>query len=365
MRIKTIMTRTLLAVCLACFSLLLVPGCASGNSGGGQSAADSSQLAADSSQPKTASTATSYPLTINNYDFDGTAYSDADVVFEQAPQRAFAATQGAAETLLMLGLEDSIAGTANKTSEPVAAIASAYNKLNLVTAEYAAKEQVLACDPDIIIGRGMLFTNATYGVGTPTELKQMGIAPWILSSSTNGSKMDNIYSDIRALGKVFDVQEKADAWANELEGRMSELYAKAEAAGIANEQQTYLFLVQARSGNGYMILSGPQASQQEDALQHFGLSNASTEVRMEAVSAENILAFDPDIILAINYTPGDTSSTQAMIDDVKGNESLATLPAVANDAFYIIDYNDIFSFSFRMVDGIEELLQSMYPKTFK
>jgi iron complex transport system substrate-binding protein len=362
MKTKSTLIPLLLACCLILSPLLLATGCSTKAPVDGEKPST-----ADSTDPKPANeqTGTSYPLTMQNYDFDGTDYTDVDIVFEQTPQRVFGATQGPTETLLMLGLEDVIAGTANKTSEPVAEIADAYNRLNLVTADYATKEQVIACDPDMIIGRGALFTNGTWGITTTSEFKQLGITPWILTSSVNGSTIDDIYTDIRELGKIFDVQTRADAWADELEGRMSDLYARAKADGISEKPQTYLFLVKARSGNGYMVFSGPQTSQQEGALKPFGLTNAATEIRMDTVSAENILAFDPDAIFAINYTPGDTTETQAMIDDVKSNESLTTLPAVVNDAFYIIEYNDFFSYSFRTIDGIERLMQAMYPQTFK
>ena len=363
MKIQRTLTRLLLASCLVFSPLIFAFGCTPDDKVAEQPLA--SNVENDGSQATDTVAQTSYPLTMKNYGFDGTSYTDEEVVFEQAPTRVFAATQGAAETMLILGLGDSIAGTANKTSEPVAEIAAAYNKLNLVNADYASKEQMLSCDPDMVIGRGALFTDSTYGVGTTAELSQLDISPWILSSSVNGSKMTDIYGDIRSLGKIFDVQDKANAWADELEDRMDALYAKADEAGLASKELSYLFLVQARNGNGYMIFSGPQTSQQEDALKPFGLTNAATEVLMEAVSAENILAFDPDIIFAINYTPGSSTATQTMIDDIKGNESLATLPAVEKDAFYIIEYNDVFSFSFRTVDGVERLMQSLYPDVFK
>lgn len=362
MRIPNTLTRLLLAVCLVFSPLMFAFGCTANDDAATEPPA--SNLEDNGSQAAAEDSKTSYPLTMKNYGFDGTSYTDEEIVFGQAPTKVFAATQGSAETMLMLGLEKSISGTANKTSEPDSEIADAYARLNLVNADYASKEQMLSCDPDMVIGRGALFTDSSYGVGTTAELQQLEIAPWVLSSSINGSKMADIYNDIRSLGQIFDVQDKANAWADELEGRMDALYKTADDAGLADKQLSYLFMVQARSGNGYMIFSGPQTSQQEDALKPFGLVNAATEVRMEAVSAENILAFNPDIIFAINYTPGSSAATQAMIDDIKGNESLATLPAVEQGAFHIVEYNDVFSFSFRTVDGVERLMQSVYPDLF-
>lgn len=304
------------------------------------------------------STKTTYPLTLENFKTDGASYTAENATFAKAPTKVFAATQGSAETLCMLGLQGAIVGTANKTSEPVSEIASAYSGLNLVTKDYANREQMMSTDPDFVIGRGAIFSETQYGVGTTSSLHDTKIDTWVLRSSAPNSKVDDLYRDITDIGKIFDVQEKAESWAKELEERMTKVD---KVLGDISDERTYLYLVNARSGNGYMIFSGPQTSQQEDAFGYLGLKNAATEVKMDAVSAENILAYNPDVIFAINYTPGNTTAAQGMIDNLKANASLATLPAVVKDEFYIIEYNDIFSFSFRMVNGVEKLAKEMYP----
>ncbi len=82
----------------------------------GQAAADGTDKdktgetdADDTNTEETSAKKTEYPLTITTYGTDG---SELQTTYEKAPKKALAVYQGSVETMLALGLEDRLVGTA-------------------------------------------------------------------------------------------------------------------------------------------------------------------------------------------------------------------------------------------------------------
>lgn len=132
-----------------------------------------------------------YPVTIQNFTKaeGGTTWEKKEQVFDKAPERIMANTRPAAELLLHLGLADKIAGVGANFGAPDKAVEAEYGKLNILSDEYVGKEVTLGTNPDLVFGRGGLFDNADWGVGTVDALNDMGIKTYVLESSVAGERM--------------------------------------------------------------------------------------------------------------------------------------------------------------------------------
>jgi len=65
-----------------------------------------------------------------------------------------------------LGLKDQIAGVGATFGAADKEVAADYAELNDLGSDYISKETALSVDPDLIFGRGGLFDNQDWGVGT-------------------------------------------------------------------------------------------------------------------------------------------------------------------------------------------------------
>ena len=85
---------------------------------------------------------THYPLTLEN--------CGQKVTYRKAPERAVALGQNSAEILLLLGLQDRMAGTAFWPSKVLPQVADANAKVKLLTVEMPRFESILAEEPDFV-----------------------------------------------------------------------------------------------------------------------------------------------------------------------------------------------------------------------
>src|SRR5688572_30608265 len=91
--------------------------------------------AASSFTVSSAFASTKYPLTIEN--------CGAQVSFQKAPERAIGLGQNSAEILLLLGLQDKMAGTAFWPSKVLPQLADANAKVKLLSVEFPTFESIL------------------------------------------------------------------------------------------------------------------------------------------------------------------------------------------------------------------------------
>lgn len=182
-----------------------------------------------------------YPLTVANFAKaeGGSTWEKKDQVFDKAPERIMANTRPAAELLLHLGLGDKIVGVGANFGAVDKSVEEEYAKLNILSDEYVGKEVTLGTDPDLVFGRGGLFDNAEWGVGTVDSLNEMGVKTYVLESSVTGGTYDSIYKDIENIGKIFKVQDKADSFIKELKGRQQNISSKLESI---KEEKTFAYL---------------------------------------------------------------------------------------------------------------------------
>ncbi len=332
---------------LLAFSLML-----SACGGGGTSATQSSSPAVEEG---------SYPLTVTNHTRPegGETWRDYDITFEAAPQRIVAATRTDAELLLHLGLGDYIVGVGGVFGEGDEAVQEEFAALNQLSASYISKEVALSVDPDLVFGRGGLFDNATWGVGTVDSLQAMGVNTYVMNSSVTGATFDVVYSDIENLGKIFGVEEAAAAFAAELHAEQDALIS---ALAAVEESKTFAYFHTSDPENLYIYGAGSE-SFFNYAFKMIHMENIF-ESENGTISLEMLIEQDPDVLILLQWNEEDPQATQKVIDAIKSNPQLATLQAVQNDAIYALDYNYLFSYGYQSLKGMEELARKVYPECF-
>ena len=303
-----------------------------------------------------------YPLTIQNYSKaeGGTVWEEKEQVFDKAPEKIMANTRPAAELLLHLGLGDKIVGVGANFGAPDKEVEEEYLKLNILSDEYVGKEVTLGTDPDIVYGRGGLFDNADWGVGTVDSLNEIGIKTYVLESSITGGTYESIYKDIKNLGNIFSVQEKAEGFIKKLKDKQASITSK---LNTIKEEKTFAYLhitdpkelsVYAANGESFF----------NDAFNMIKLDNTFKNEPGE-VSIETLIQADPDILIIPNWDTYDGSSAQKMKEGIYENPKLSSMKAIKNKQIYAVDYNYMFGYGYNTIDGMETLAKEIYPDLFK
>ncbi|GLC90224.1 ABC transporter substrate-binding protein [Lysinibacillus piscis] len=300
-----------------------------------------------------------YPLTIENFaKAEGSEQWDKkEQTFDKAPERIMANTRPAAELLLHLGLGDKIVGVGADFGAVDESVATEYAKLPILSSDYVGKEVTLGTNPDLVFGRGGLFDNAEWGVGTVDSLNDMGVKTYVLESSVTGGTYESVYKDIKNLGEIFEVQDKADAFIKELKEKQKTIAGKLDSI---KEHKTFAYLHTNDPKELYIYPANGETFF-NDAFTMVKLDNVFKEEKGD-VSIETLIATDPDVLILPNW---DGSDLIPVRDAIYANPKLSSMKAIKNKQLYIVDYNYMFGYGYSTIDGMEALAKEMYPDLFK
>ncbi|WP_422742825.1 ABC transporter substrate-binding protein [Mycobacterium sp. WMMD1722] len=308
------------------------------------------------------------PITVSN--------CGREVSVDGPPQRVYAAYQPAAEMAHALGLSDRLVGSAFFDGQMLPEYAGGQEGVpyseNLPT-----REALLATEPDFVFGGyGTVFADDTpNSVGSRQSLSELGIQSYVLTPfcpSEDGRndqavdpanvRVDAIYDDLRNLGELFGVQDRAQQITADMQARIA---AVEEAVGGAGRPS--VAFVQPQGDGTYQVSGALDFGTQ--IVEHAGGVNAFadiTDTRNAYVDAETILRRDPDVILtASGYGPTFTVEDAAPdVETIVDNPAFAGLRAVQNNAVHPFLFADR-SAGVRTAHEIELVASLIHPDLVK
>ena len=147
--------------------------------------------------------------TESGFPFTLTTKDGAEVTFTHVPERVIAANANAGDQLMALGLGDKIIATAYTNSDINPQWDAEYKAIPSVAETYISLETILDLEPDFVYGRSSSFTEK-YNTEHDT-LSQYGIMSLSsIEGYTVGADVDVVYEDFYNLGRIFQVEDKAE-----------------------------------------------------------------------------------------------------------------------------------------------------------
>ena len=191
---------------------------------------------AASSAPSDASQNTAASADSSAFPFTLTTKDGAEVTFTHVPERVIAANANAGDQLMALGLGDKIIATAYTNSDINPQWDAAYKEIPQAAETYISLETILDLEPDFVYGRSSSFTEK-YNTEHDT-LSQYGIMSLSsIEGYTVGADVDVVYQDFYNLGRIFQVEDKAE----EIVSAMKAQIAAVEEA-VAGQEATPVFV---------------------------------------------------------------------------------------------------------------------------
>jgi iron complex transport system substrate-binding protein len=275
-----------------------------------------------------ATTAMAYPVTVKS--------CDRDVTFDAAPVRAISNDVNLTEMMLVLGLRDRMVGYTGisgwKTLD--AEMREGVAELPELSSKYPTKEVLAGAEADFFFA-GWNYGMKVGGEVTPETLEPLDIKVYELSESCihigpkARSSMDDMYSDILNLGKIFGVEVRAEGLVSGWKARLA-----AATSGVDRSAPLRVFVYD--SGEEAPFTAGAYAMPTA-LIEAAGGKNIMDDLEKSwaEIGWESVVERNPEVVVIVNY--GDVTAEQK-IAFMKGNPAFANIDAVRNDRFVVLEY---------------------------
>lgn len=166
--------------------------------------------------------ATHYPLKIQS--------CNREVTFNQAPEHAVSHDINMTQMMLALGLKSRMVGYSGVTGwkSVTPQMAQLLDGLPELASKYPSVETLLNANVDFFFA-GWDYGMRVGGDLTPQTLQPLGINVLELTESCAfvmkrpAATLDDTYNDLRNLGKIFDVQERANALITRMQAQVADI----------------------------------------------------------------------------------------------------------------------------------------------
>lgn len=271
--------------------------------------------------------ATKYPLTIHS--------CNREVTFNEAPKHAVSHDINMTQMMLALGLKSRMAGYSGvsgwKSVTPE--MQSLLDGLPELAAKYPSVETLLNANVDFFFA-GWDYGMRVGGDLTPQTLQPLGINVYELTESCAfvmkrpAATLDDTYNDLRNLGKIFDVQDRANALIADMQNQVAEIRKDLP----ADKPRVFLY----DSGEDRAMTSGrlgmPQA-----LIDAAGGRNILDDVDASwtRVNWETVVERKPQVIVIVDYSE---ITAEQKIEFLLKNPALQSVDAIKNQRFIVIPY---------------------------
>ncbi|WP_097305774.1 ABC transporter substrate-binding protein [Pseudomonas chlororaphis] len=271
--------------------------------------------------------ATRYPLTVHS--------CNREVTFKEAPKHALSHDINMTQMMLALGLKSRMVGYSGisgwKAVTPE--MRTILDGLPELAAKYPSVETLLDANVDFFFA-GWDYGMRVGGDLTPQTLTPLGINVLELTESCAfvmkrpPASLDDTYNDLRNLGRIFDVQERA----NQLIADMQQQVAAIQQDLPTEKPRVFLY----DSGEDRAMTSGrlgmPQA-----LIDAAGGRNILDDVEASwtRVNWETVVERNPQVIVIVDYSEITAEQKQQFLLD---NKALQSVDAIRNQRFIVIPY---------------------------
>lgn len=271
--------------------------------------------------------ATKYPLTVQS--------CNRAVTFNQAPKHAVSHDINMTQMMLALGLKPRMAGYSGVTGwkSVTPQMQTILDGLPELAAKYPSVETLLNANVDFFFA-GWDYGMRVGGDLTPQTLQPLGINVYELTESCAfvmkrpPASLEDTYNDLRNLGKIFDVQDRANAVIARMQAQVAEVRQDLP----TDKPRVFLY----DSGEDRAMTSGrlgmPQA-----LIDAAGGRNILDDVEASwtRVNWENVVERNPQVIVIVDY--GEVTAEQKE-QFLLNNQALQSVDAIKNQRFIVIPY---------------------------
>ncbi len=259
------------------------------------------------------------------------------VTFDAPPRAAISNDVNLTEMMLVLGLADRMVGYTGvsgwKTLDEN--MTMGIDELPELSSKYPSREVLIGADADFFFA-GWNYGMRVGGDVTPDTLEPFGIQVYELTESCihlgekDAASMADMYNDLRNLGAIFDVSDRAE---DLIEGYKTELATFLESLS-AMDASPRVFVYD--SGEDTPMTAGRYAMPNA-LIEAAGGTNIMNDFNKSwaTVGWEAVVERNPEVIVIVNY--GEVTAAQKR-EFMMSNPAFEDIDAVRNDRFVVLEY---------------------------
>ena len=287
-------------------------------------------------------TGSAYPLIIDNY--------GREVIIEKRPERVLTLGPNCTELFAALGLSDLVVGRSlvNHSRGPLPEYEEAVEAIPELNHASATREAVISSGADFVYAIDWEISDVGCNI---EEAESYGMAVYVNQAST----LEEQYQEIRDLGRIFGVEERAEAFIQDQQERIASVQE------ILKDTEPVDVLVYDSGSSGVFTCSGDNF--ESLLIELAGGHNIFDDLEGQqwvTVSYEEVLSRDPDIILIHDY---DSPSVEEKIEEIRHDPSLSQLDCVKEGRFASITLESVLPGD-RMAYAVESMAESFFPELF-
>ncbi|WP_100330343.1 ABC transporter substrate-binding protein [Bacillus xiapuensis] len=307
----------------------LLAGC------GGEEAAPKKE---DKASPKTEEQAASFPVTIK----DATGK---EVVIEEDPKRIVSLIPSNTEIAYELGAGDEIVGVTDHDNYP-----KEVTKKEKVGGQEFNVEKIIGLKPDLVLAHASGAHNSKEG------LKQLENAKIDVLVVNDAQNFDEVYESIDMIGQATGQTKEAKETVQDMKEDLAEVKEKADT--IKEGEKKSVFIEVSPAPN---IYTPGKNTFMHEMLELIQAKNASANQEgWGQMTEEAIIKSNPDVIITTHGY-----YTKKPVEQVLSRKGWENISAVKNKEIHDIQSDLINRTGPRLVEGVEELAEAVYPEVFK
>lgn len=276
----------------------------------------------------TATAATAFPVTVQSC---GRA-----VTFDAAPSRAISNDVNLTEMMLVLGLRDRMVGYTGISGWQTLDDELRYgiDELPELSEKYPTREVLVGTETDFFFA-GWNYGFRVGGEVTPETLEPFGIQTYELTESCihigpkGRASMEDMYTDIRNLGRIFGVDARAEELVAGWQARLAEA-----TADVDRSAPLRVFVYDSGQEAPFTAGGYGMPSALIEAAGGVNIMN-DLEKSWAEIGWEPVVARNPEVVVIIDY--GDVTAEQK-IAFMMENPAFAEIDAVRNNRFVVLEY---------------------------
>ncbi|MFY7066032.1 ABC transporter substrate-binding protein [Nocardiopsis changdeensis] len=279
------------------------------------------------------------------------------------PQRAVAYEGGSADKMFALGLTDHVHGYVMPPANPPVTEspwADEYARVEFLSDDLLNRELVVDAEADFVVAGWNSGFSDQRGI-TPEILDGLGIQSFMHTESCFNypgfpervTPFEGLYTDLERLGAIFGVEDRAAELVADYRARVE---AVQEQAPQGDPVPVFLY----DSGTDQAFTAGSQVPP-NDIIRFAGGENVFGDLdeRWTQVGWEAVVEARPEVVIILDY--GDQPA-EDKIAFLKELPALSDVPAVAEENFFVLDYNEGISGP-RNIDGLEKFAEYLREHT--
>jgi len=295
-----------------------------------------------------------YPVTIQS--------CNRTVTFTHAPRRAISNDINLTEMMLALGLRDRMVGYTGisgwKTASP--SLTAALGPLRELARRYPPLETLVGANADLYVA-GWGYGMRVGGPVTPSSLAPFNIATYELTESCGhvmarqAATLDDTYNDLRNLGRIFDVDARAEALIASMQAQVSAV--RHALSGTPEKVRVFVY----DSGQDKPFTAGALAMPTA-LIEAAGGRNVMDDVQQSWTQAgwESVVDRDPQAIIIVDYGP---TTAEQKIHFLRDNPALAGIDAIRAGRFIVLPY-DAATPGIHNAEAVGIIAHALHPHAF-